>query len=264
MTRRLSLTAVLAAALAVGAVAGPALARSDAPAYGKRCQNQSKKRVGGAKGTPLHQCVTAMARLVRAETRSPRIACRSLSKKQVAGVKRTPFAKCVAAGAALLRIGNGIDRAFLADMIPHHEAAVEMAALALTRGESAFVRDLAADIIRSQNREISTMRGIASRLVAAGVKPRSLGLTRAEMGMDHDVSHLHMAGPFDLAFIDMMIPHHEGALRMSRIQLLRGTSVQATSLAKQIIASQSREIRAMSQYRAQTYGTAGPYTDHPH
>lgn len=76
----------------------PAKAR----AYGKHCQDQSKKRIAGEKGTAFSRCVTAMAKLAEGTTKSPRTACRDLSKKRVAGEKGTPFSRCVSAGAKLL------------------------------------------------------------------------------------------------------------------------------------------------------------------
>jgi len=33
--------------------------------------------------------------------------------------------------------------------------------------------------------------------------------------------HLEEAIPFDRAFIDAMIPHHQGAIRMARLELAR-------------------------------------------
>jgi len=74
-----------------------------AKAYGKHCQDQSKKRVAGEKGTPFSKCVTAMAKLAKGTTKSPRTACKAESKKRVAGQKGTPFSRCVSAGAKLLR-----------------------------------------------------------------------------------------------------------------------------------------------------------------
>ena len=53
--------ASLAAVLAAGVIVAPAqgaASRSDARAYGKLCQNQSKKRVSGSTGTPFSRCVT--------------------------------------------------------------------------------------------------------------------------------------------------------------------------------------------------------------
>ncbi len=154
--------------------------------------------------------------------------------------------------------GNGIDRAFVADMIPHHESAVEMANIARQRGQSAYVTRLASDIISSQTSEITEMRGIASRLDDAGVKTASLGLPPHAMGMDMDVSQLEQAKPFDRAFIDMMIPHHQGAIRMARVELAKGSNPQAKRLATQIIAAQTKEIVAMNKHRTAAFGAASP------
>ncbi len=272
-TARLRL-ATLATVLAVGGLAAlalahvsPARAASDdatassaarAPGYAALCRDQSRTRIAGTRATPYSRCVGAMAKLASGQTRSARKACRALSRTRPAGAKRSPYARCLLAAAKLLRAGNGFDRAFVAEMIPHHESAVDMGQMARERGQSAFVRNLAETIIVSQAEEIATMREIASRLAELGVKPRSLGLTQAEMGMDHDASHLRSADPFDPAFIDMMIPHHQGALRMSYVVLDRGTGVRTKALARQIIAAQTREIDAMESHRAQTSGGAPP------
>jgi hypothetical protein len=69
-----------------------------AHAYGRYCQNQSKRHVAGQKGTPFSQCVTAMARLASNRTNSAREACKGLSKKHVAGERGTPYSRCVVAG----------------------------------------------------------------------------------------------------------------------------------------------------------------------
>jgi hypothetical protein len=80
----------------------PAKAR----AYGRRCDDQSRKRsdaAEGTKGTPFSQCVTAMAKLATGKSSSPRAACKELSKKHEKGEKGTPFSRCVVEGAKLLR-----------------------------------------------------------------------------------------------------------------------------------------------------------------
>lgn len=50
------------------------------------------------------------------------------------------------------------DRDFLAMMIPHHAGAVEMARLVLIHGKDPLVRQLAEDIIASQQAEIAGMQ----------------------------------------------------------------------------------------------------------
>jgi len=154
--------------------------------------------------------------------------------------------------------GNGIDRAFVADMLPHHRSAVQMAKIAATRGTSSFVTSLAGDITRTQNAEIEIMQGIASRLDGAGVKATSLGIAEHEMGMNMDISELRTADPFDKAFIDMMIPHHQGAIRMARVELAKGADAKAKQLATAIIDAQTREIKAMNTHRTEAFGGPSP------
>ena len=146
--------------------------------------------------------------------------------------------------------GNGVDRAFVADMIPHHESAIEMANIAGQRGESPFVKQLAQDIVTSQAKEISTMRREDAALASAGVQRGSLGVPEHQMGMDHDAKTLETADPFDPAFIKMMIPHHEGAVTMAKVEIDKGESPALKKLAQEIIDAQEREIGEMRKHLA--------------
>jgi uncharacterized protein (DUF305 family) len=141
--------------------------------------------------------------------------------------------------------GNPVDRAFVAAMIPHHEAAVQMAQIARQRGTSAFVKTLAGNIVKTQNAEISTMRAADQRLKAAGVTKGSLGVAQHMMGMDHDPASLKTAKPFEAAFIRMMLPHHEGAVTMAKAEIAKGKDPELKQLAEAIITAQQREITQM-------------------
>ncbi len=54
--------------------------------------------------------------------------------------------------------GDEFDRAFLTEMIVHHEGAVEMAELALTNAKRQEIKDLSQAIISAQNTEITQMK----------------------------------------------------------------------------------------------------------
>ena len=78
-----------------------------AKAYGKYCQDQSKKHVKGVKGTPFSACVKAMKAVAKTEAEggnaAPRGVCEDLSKKHAKGEKGTPFSRCVVAAQELKR-----------------------------------------------------------------------------------------------------------------------------------------------------------------
>lgn len=56
------------------------------------------------------------------------------------------------------KTGDTFDQAFLAEMIVHHQGAVEMAQLALTNAKHQEIKDLAKAIIEAQNKEITEMQ----------------------------------------------------------------------------------------------------------
>jgi hypothetical protein len=74
---------------------------SNAKAYGKYCQGESKTHVAGQPGTPFSMCVKDMAQLAKGTKTNPHIACANESKTHVAGQKGTPYSECVVAAAKL-------------------------------------------------------------------------------------------------------------------------------------------------------------------
>lgn len=152
----------------------------------------------------------------------------------------------------------GTDRAFTADMVPHHVSAVDMAEIAKDRSQRGEIQGLAADIIRTQNEEVGQMRRIDARLADAGAPKGKLGASEDMMGMSMNSGSLRSAEPFDRAFIDMMIPHHQGAIEMARIELDKGVDAETRKLAEAIIAAQAKEIEQMNGWREDWFGAASP------
>jgi len=61
--------------------------------------------------------------------------------------------------------------------------------------------------------------------------------------------------PFDQQFVDMMAPHHMGAVEMAKIAQTRAEHPELKTLATSIIASQNSEIGQMKQWRKAWYGS---------
>jgi uncharacterized protein (DUF305 family) len=154
--------------------------------------------------------------------------------------------------------GNGVDRAFATAMIPHHRSAVEMAMIAQRKSTRAEIKELAAAIISTQNDEIDQLETIDQRLEDAGVEKGDLGVAEHEMGIEDDASMLEAARHFNREFIDTMIAHHQGAIRMARAQLNSGQNAELTELAQTIVDTQAREIDQMNTWRVEWFGAISP------
>ncbi len=129
------------------------------------------------------------------------------------------------------------DVKFMQDMILHHAQAVEMAALVTQRTNTPAVREIAGRIDVSQADEIQFMQGWLRERGETAPEP---GQAPAMAGMDHSAHAGHAAmdhsahagmpgmataeqmaamtaaqGPeFDRLFLERMIAHHEGAVKM--------------------------------------------------
>lgn len=146
--------------------------------------------------------------------------------------------------------GSAFDKAFIDAMVPHHESALEMARAAkeagLTQPDLVQVAD---DILATQQEEIDRMKAWrgewfgSSEIDPAGAD--ALGLTEAEMGMQHDADALHTSGDVDMDFAQMMIGHHQGAIEMAKLAQERAQHEELKELARDIVAAQEREIAVM-------------------
>ncbi|MBJ7353664.1 MAG: DUF305 domain-containing protein [Thermoleophilaceae bacterium] len=151
--------------------------------------------------------------------------------------------------------GNQVDAMFVTGMVPHHQAAIDMAELGITNADHAEIKQLSQNIIKSQQAEIEQMNAMKSDL------PETKGtmMSQDEMaGMMSDVDSLKKAKNFDKAFIDAMIPHHQAAVVMANRVIASGSNAEVEQLAKAIVKAQSKEIAEMQSWRVEWYGKPLP------
>ncbi len=149
--------------------------------------------------------------------------------------------------------GEYSDKAFIDAMVPHHEGAVEMAEVALKQAEHPEIRNVAEDIVSSQRAEITTFGEIREREYGSAESTKEMDqMDMRAMGMS-DPRKLSKADPFDKAFIDHMIPHHESAIAMAEVARRETENPEIRGIADDIVSAQEREIKQMKQWRAEWY-----------
>jgi len=148
---------------------------------------------------------------------------------------------------------EALDRAFITGMVPHHQAAVDMAKVALDKGKDPQVRSLAEKVIADQEREMAEMTAIAEESYDftperehEGPMGTIMGVTlSAEMGSMAD--QVAAAADVDRMFLMMMIPHHASALLMADEEVRAGANEELTAIAGAIVATQAEEIGQMQE-----------------
>lgn len=148
--------------------------------------------------------------------------------------------------------GEYSDAAFVDAMVPHHEGAVEMAQVALDNAEHEEIRVLAQDIIGAQQAEIDMFGRIREGLGGSTIEEMSEEEMNQMMGM-MDAQDLVGQRPFDRAFIDAMIPHHESAIEMANVALEESEDPEIREIAQDIVGAQEREIAQMQAWREEWY-----------
>ncbi len=63
-----------------------------------------------------------------------------------------------------------------------------------------------------------------------------------------------MTGNTDRNFMTMMIPHHQAAIAMAKVELRYGKKTEAKSLELSIISAQANEIAQMRRWLQKWYG----------
>jgi uncharacterized protein (DUF305 family) len=146
---------------------------------------------------------------------------------------------------------NTADIDFARNMIPHHQQAVELAAMVPARTANPALRVTATHIGADQQAEIRTLEALLAGWgepsedphATHDAMPMMMGMVdRATLDR---LESLHDAS-FDTLWVTSMISHHQGAVTMAQDEIAYGQSPDAIHVANLIITTQQREIAMMT------------------
>lgn len=168
------------------------------------------------------------------------------------GEQARTLAPSEAATAVPSATANAADIKYVQDMVVHHRQALDMSLLAPTRAESTQLKSLASRIKDAQGPEIQYMttwlreqqqtvpdHHAAHEGMPGMATPAQMEALKAAKGKD-----------FDRMFLELMINHHLGAIKMSEQVLTSGSHIRIEELASDVSVTQAAEIRRMQQMQS--------------
>ena len=151
--------------------------------------------------------------------------------------------------------GNAFDEAYIADMLAHHEGAINMSEMAGAGSDRKEILDLSQAIMQSQSQELVKMQAWQ----AEWGYEKTMGGHASHSGMGNEMSGTMMnmgeeleglkGSEFDKMFLASMIEHHQQAIDMSQYAEANAGHQELKDLAKQIISAQKAEIAQMQQWQ---------------
>lgn len=144
---------------------------------------------------------------------------------------------------------------FMEGMIDHHMMAVMMAQLCEERAVHPELREMCQEIEQAQMREMAQMQAWLKEWYGINYEPQ---MTR---GMERQMEQLASLGgaEFEVEFMQMMIRHHEKAVREGERCVERAFHPELIQLCQDIVETQQQEIQTMQTWLHDWYGVHSPH-----
>jgi uncharacterized protein (DUF305 family) len=150
---------------------------------------------------------------------------------------------------------TSLEAGFARDMMVHHDQAVTMAMLIQDRTDDPVLRSMATDMVLTQQNQIGQMFGWLNiwGLPATGTQPAMAWMGHPTTGLMPGMATPQQIADLasltgteaDIAFLNLMIPHHQAAIPMAQAALDESDVPAVRDLARQILAAQEIEIANM-------------------
>lgn len=147
---------------------------------------------------------------------------------------------------------DSISANFIVQMIPHHRAAIEMSENLLKYTTNIPLQNIALQIIESQTKSIENMQKVQCTCSMLTNCQQDLcqyerRINEIMQTMFSRMENAPDTNQLNVNFIKEMIPHHEGAVKMSETALQYDICPELKPILTAIITSQKRGIMQMQQ-----------------
>lgn len=153
-------------------------------------------------------------------------------------------------GMCCAELTDSISHNFIVQMIPHHRAAIDMSENILKYTENAELTAIAEGIIDEQTRSIANMKAVLDSCSALSNCSCDVQAYQQELNAITETMFSRMRNAYfdnciSCNFIREMIPHHEGAVKMSGNALKYRICPELKPILDAIITSQKKGIKQM-------------------
>lgn len=148
-------------------------------------------------------------------------------------------------------LSNSISYNFIVMMIPHHQAAIEMCANVLRYTKNETLQNITFQIIHQQTQSIKNMLNIIEDCKCCTNSHEELShyhqhIDQILCQMFNGMKNARVTQDITSDFIYEMIPHHQGAIYMSKETLDNKICPQLKPILENIISLQEQGIKQMS------------------
>lgn len=141
---------------------------------------------------------------------------------------------------------------YMLQMMPHHEAAIAMADNELQYGANQKVKAMAQKTKQEQIKDMDKMKELIEKVKAnpqidkAQEAAYMTDFLQFHEAMTEAMEALKPTGNIDKDFLMGMIPHHDGAVNMSRAILRYTNNADVRKMAEETVKKQTAEIKEMN------------------
>ena len=142
------------------------------------------------------------------------------------------------------------DLQFIDTIMQHHEMAVQMGQMAAAEASDAKLKEFGRKVAEDQTKDIERLRSWREQWYGHAPKAVNTQLAGGE-SLNMKMSHSDSASghELDMRLIDMMIPHHQGAIAMAQEAVARAQHPELKQLAQKTIDKQQKEVADLEAWK---------------